>query len=148
MIRRPPRSTLFPYTTLFRSPVGQELRCQSAVPACAGARPGSPRADSDSDRLPAQTVATPKEPPRYESLALRPVRIDGSVRQVHRHHPGGDVHLLVDERLPEVVPDRAVAGGDAAVCPRVLPLPAGRAARRRDQARRETKEEPRRARRG
>src|SRR2546422_3014572 len=24
MIRRPPRSTLFPYTTLFRSPVGQK----------------------------------------------------------------------------------------------------------------------------
>src|SRR3712207_7954167 len=29
MIRRPPRSTLFPYTTLFRSPVGQLL--QSSV---------------------------------------------------------------------------------------------------------------------
>src|SRR3712207_8243652 len=26
MIRRPPRSTLFPYTTLFRSPVGQTRR--------------------------------------------------------------------------------------------------------------------------
>src|SRR5258708_18945436 len=25
MIRRPPRSTLFPYTTLFRSPVGKSL---------------------------------------------------------------------------------------------------------------------------
>src|SRR5438309_6114337 len=25
MIRRPPRSTLFPYTTLFRSPLGQTL---------------------------------------------------------------------------------------------------------------------------
>src|SRR2546425_5112943 len=25
MIRRPPRSTLFPYTTLFRSPLGKEL---------------------------------------------------------------------------------------------------------------------------
>src|SRR5947209_15369448 len=25
MIRRPPRSTLFPYTTLFRSPVGRDL---------------------------------------------------------------------------------------------------------------------------
>src|SRR3989442_9970217 len=25
MIRRPPRSTLFPYTTLFRSPVSREL---------------------------------------------------------------------------------------------------------------------------
>src|SRR5256885_2906764 len=31
MIRRPPRSTLFPYTTLFRSP---------ACRACAGRRPG------------------------------------------------------------------------------------------------------------
>src|SRR5437870_13769351 len=26
MIRRPPRSTLFPYTTLFRSPVGDTFR--------------------------------------------------------------------------------------------------------------------------
>src|SRR2546429_5303828 len=26
MIRRPPRSTLFPYTTLFRSPVAKNLR--------------------------------------------------------------------------------------------------------------------------
>src|SRR3712207_8383857 len=31
MIRRPPRSTLFPYTTLFRSVVGGEV--QRAVPA-------------------------------------------------------------------------------------------------------------------
>src|SRR5205807_4533485 len=31
MIRRPPRSTLFPYTTLFRS-----TRCRSAQPARAG----------------------------------------------------------------------------------------------------------------
>src|SRR2546422_3075596 len=27
MIRRPPRSTLFPYTTLFRSPVELKVRC-------------------------------------------------------------------------------------------------------------------------
>src|SRR2546426_3499134 len=27
MIRRPPRSTLFPYTTLFRSPLGERLGC-------------------------------------------------------------------------------------------------------------------------
>src|SRR2546425_11139041 len=26
MIRRPPRSTLFPYTTLFRSPLAEDLR--------------------------------------------------------------------------------------------------------------------------
>src|SRR2546430_10146460 len=30
MIRRPPRSTLFPYTTLFRSYSGEEMRMPSA----------------------------------------------------------------------------------------------------------------------
>src|SRR2546425_3596718 len=40
MIRRPPRSTLFPYTTLFRSPVqpGDHLRPDAGV--CALVRPG------------------------------------------------------------------------------------------------------------
>src|SRR2546428_3626347 len=33
MIRRPPRSTLFPYTTLFRSPAGND------VPDCNGPEP-------------------------------------------------------------------------------------------------------------
>src|SRR6478609_10428802 len=32
MIRRPPRSTLFPYTTLFRSPGGVPLRRRTAEP--------------------------------------------------------------------------------------------------------------------
>src|SRR2546426_2659919 len=45
MIRRPPRSTLFPYTTLFRSPEpqrdGEDPRRQSP---CAGAIPGTRRA--------------------------------------------------------------------------------------------------------
>src|SRR5256885_8216428 len=27
MIRRPPRSTLFPYTTLFRSTAGEQVKC-------------------------------------------------------------------------------------------------------------------------
>src|SRR5256885_6644164 len=30
MIRRPPRSTLFPYTTLFRSPLGHWQNCRRA----------------------------------------------------------------------------------------------------------------------
>src|SRR2546422_3728102 len=37
MIRRPPRSTLFPYTTLFRSPV-----LAAALVACAGESSGPP----------------------------------------------------------------------------------------------------------
>src|SRR5438876_2565482 len=36
MIRRPPRSTLFPYTTLFRSPVGE-------IPATTGGEWGTHR---------------------------------------------------------------------------------------------------------
>src|SRR2546426_2221541 len=42
MIRRPPRSTLFPYTTLFRSP-GRSSFC--GIPATAGSLRGFP-ADS------------------------------------------------------------------------------------------------------
>src|SRR5436189_2217980 len=34
MIRRPPRSTLFPYTTLFRSRVARELAALTAAAAC------------------------------------------------------------------------------------------------------------------
>src|SRR5256885_6631569 len=32
MIRRPPRSTLFPYTTLFRSPAGRALGSSASSP--------------------------------------------------------------------------------------------------------------------
>src|SRR2546430_11871830 len=40
MIRRPPRSTLFPYTTLFRSAVaGNQMRLEG-LPAAGSARPG------------------------------------------------------------------------------------------------------------
>src|SRR5436190_5906034 len=50
MIRRPPRSTLFPYTTLFRSPrcAGSAGRHEAA--RCPGA-PGGPRGDRKSTRL-------------------------------------------------------------------------------------------------
>src|SRR3712207_8877357 len=40
MIRRPPRSTLFPYTTLFRSGAG---RCDAREPAHVGRDPGGLR---------------------------------------------------------------------------------------------------------
>src|SRR2546430_13659861 len=42
MIRRPPRSTLFPYTTLFRSAVGAEVRdrCRRGVDLVGGVVPG------------------------------------------------------------------------------------------------------------
>src|SRR2546422_7528881 len=40
MIRRPPRSTLFPYTTLFRSPVGEGRNRHDAGQRLRGGRGG------------------------------------------------------------------------------------------------------------
>src|SRR5256885_13143213 len=46
MIRRPPRSTLFPYTTLFRSPRAPACRCggSGSAGSCAAADPRAPGA--------------------------------------------------------------------------------------------------------
>src|SRR5256885_13203425 len=43
MIRRPPRSTLFPYTTLFRSPAEHDPRLHHPLPAPRSLLPFSPR---------------------------------------------------------------------------------------------------------
>src|SRR5690348_17587533 len=45
MIRRPPRSTLFPYTTLFRSHVGAVLGAAGGQPRDCGARRARSRVD-------------------------------------------------------------------------------------------------------
>src|SRR2546422_7985512 len=55
MIRRPPRSTLFPYTTLFRSRPAPRRRLRSSLPRPlprhAPRAPGAPQADGrDGDR--------------------------------------------------------------------------------------------------
>src|SRR3712207_7535438 len=42
MIRRPPRSTLFPYTTLFRSPRGARPAAAQAADRLAPGRPAGP----------------------------------------------------------------------------------------------------------
>src|SRR2546426_7925030 len=51
MIRRPPRSTLFPYTTLFRSgPAGEVQRSHRAEPPAAPDPVGDRPVDADQDR--------------------------------------------------------------------------------------------------
>src|SRR3712207_1921507 len=62
MIRRPPRSTLFPYTTLFRSPVHARL----------ADRPGERGADDDAARRGAQRVAGEAD---EDAAALRAHRV-------------------------------------------------------------------------
>src|SRR3712207_7704882 len=50
MIRRPPRSTLFPYTTLFRSRERQHAEAaRTRPPAAAGRGAGLPRRDGAAD---------------------------------------------------------------------------------------------------
>src|SRR5690242_20851817 len=51
MLRRPPRSTLFPYTTLFRSHRGRLPARQAAFRRCGGRIPGLHRRDRKSTRL-------------------------------------------------------------------------------------------------
>src|SRR5438067_8469214 len=52
MIRRPPRSTLFPYTTLFRSPPSARTICAGATDGDLVSRPAAdrPGPDTRSDR--------------------------------------------------------------------------------------------------
>src|SRR2546429_6991897 len=61
MIRRPPRSTLFPYTTLFRS-VSRGLVRRPAARAARGARGGGPALGPDG----ARRAARPAAPGRSE----------------------------------------------------------------------------------
>src|SRR3712207_6856654 len=62
MIRRPPRSTLFPYTTLFRSgpPGGRDRRRSAARPRPSGREP------------PASVPPGPRRPGSREALQRRP----------------------------------------------------------------------------
>src|SRR2546422_3389042 len=70
MIRRPPRSTLFPYTTLFRSPAG------------ARAEPDSARAsDAARGAVPTRARRAPHESPE----ALRRLGAAGDVLRSEEH---------------------------------------------------------------
>src|SRR2546430_10814320 len=58
MIRRPPRSTLFPYTTLFRSGLAASGRSTSAVAAGSSPRPSrrrGPRSEEHTSELQSQS---------------------------------------------------------------------------------------------
>src|SRR3712207_8114324 len=57
MIRRPPRSTLFPYTTLFRSGRGRRLVDRVHERERAEEVPEDPRADDEADVAPGDAEA-------------------------------------------------------------------------------------------
>src|SRR2546426_8424021 len=61
MIRRPPRSTLFPYTTLFRSHAQEPIEVDRSVHHNAADRPGEGAGSVDVDDRPAQCSARSEE---------------------------------------------------------------------------------------
>src|SRR5256886_12070933 len=67
MIRRPPRSTLFPYTTLFRSTAPDRVRVRSGD-------------------LVGQTVDVGDTPDLFPVLAVLASQADGETRFVHGEH--------------------------------------------------------------
>src|SRR5450432_1948225 len=100
MIRRPPRSTLFPYTTLFRSGAGQDLQgCRLGVDDGAGRQAGidrkSTRLNSSHDQSSYAVFCLKKK--KKQKLGLRDgkdrtYRIVGVDMVVH---PDVDVFLCV-----------------------------------------------------
>src|ERR1022692_1293564 len=70
MIRRPPRSTLFPYTTLFRSPVPPVFGRKGLCDGREACRPAL-RVPASRKGCPwSATRASQREPPNDESLGL------------------------------------------------------------------------------
>src|SRR5256885_12218572 len=97
MIRRPPRSTLFPYTTLFRSPAHRD-RYPTASRTRAAARRRSPRARRSDQRrkrseehtselqspcnLVCRLLLEKKKPLRTSPVTLRLLATIGHIRSV------------------------------------------------------------------
>src|SRR3712207_7843393 len=80
MIRRPPRSTLFPYTTLFRSRVLRLLRADGAAHVV----PGEERADAHPDpRADDAGLGHLERPP---GLPRRPARPDRKSTRLNSSH--------------------------------------------------------------
>src|SRR2546425_12882867 len=98
MIRRPPRSTLFPYTTLFRSPLMRQQRAQRASRLEGEEEERRVIADgSDIERIVMDVLS-----PRAELLAVRfspPGQVDEPVERCDRF--AGGATLLGQTRSEE-----------------------------------------------
>src|SRR2546422_11424319 len=104
MIRRPPRSTLFPYTTLFRSGLEHAAPLERRAPAALRAG-GAP-------------AAAPGVP---AIIAADPVRPLGSLDDLRRARAPGRGDPLLPEILRQPLEVDVIVGGDDPVGHRGLP---------------------------
>src|SRR6202142_513526 len=92
MIRRPPRSTLFPYTTLFRSPTCEYVAMPPAsLPALAAISPG-PRSEEHTSELQSPTnlvcrLLLEKKISKRVPNRAQPYVPAGSASGAHLTHP-------------------------------------------------------------
>src|SRR2546430_17033177 len=106
MIRRPPRSTLFPYTTLFRSIIEEAGETGELLAEHAGV--------AIEIRLPAEPVVVPVDRSRIRQLALN--LIENAVKYTPR---GGQVSVELGSRDGRVV--FSVADTGIGIAPGDLP---------------------------
>src|SRR5689334_23505772 len=102
MIRRPPRSTLFPYTTLFRSPAPSAASpTPGAAPRCASSRAGGSE-DRKSTRLNSSHSSI-----SYAVFCLKKKKMSGVRRGgVEGHRPPGARQGACDQGVGEWYPHR------------------------------------------
>src|SRR3989449_10032890 len=149
MIRRPPRSTLFPYTTLFRSPPGgrrhlhaglagpsADERAAPRPPAVRGAGPQGGRrlrlrplhsVVVDQPRPELVVVAAPGSAHRPRRLLGPPRRRSGDTDLPRAHDAGGDrerdpAGVPAEAPVPHGLPARAPGSGRAGRWLRVRPV--------------------------
>src|SRR2546425_8396512 len=94
MIRRPPRSTLFPYTTLFRSPAAPHARGGPAL--VAAGRPQEGRSEEHTSELQSLAYLVCR-------LLLEKKKNKMSPQRTHRTH--ALQHLVQHHRIVDAKPD-------------------------------------------
>src|SRR3712207_8701859 len=89
MIRRPPRSTLFPYTTLFRSPEPSDERPSRTVPPARRAPSVAAR------RAPDRRPRRDPRPARQERLGARSAGADGDRKSTRLNSSHANISYAV-----------------------------------------------------
>src|SRR2546430_7960921 len=88
MIRRPPRSTLFPYTTLFRSPLGARRLGGGPLPGVSDQVDG-PRSEEHTSELQSQSNLVCRlllEKKKSHDLPLLPFETAARAFRLRSHH--------------------------------------------------------------
>src|SRR3712207_7880806 len=98
MIRRPPRSTLFPYTTLFRSPTRLPPHCTRSTSAAAGRRSRASRLTSSPPTWSSATDRTSRSEEHTSELQSRQYLVCRLLLEKKKKQPAviyGPADLLV-----------------------------------------------------